>query len=403
MKQLIKSLILIMLTSSLFIGCSDEDGVDASQGPAYVIQSTVQTPDGTRTVFLNVVSDLTGKVDIAEATEFNSFSRFKVYNGKIYVFDSENVEVVRFAVDENNDLVEEDKFSMAGLGVSGFFPSNAIVSEQYAVSIAGGIRKLVFWDPSSMEITGTIDYPDIIPESFRTGFGESIDEDGRVFFGYSGFDFDTFSNQPGVRLLIVDAVNQTLEPLFDKDIAAGTDGAVDGNGNYYHNADAYFGLARYHPAPENRETVQSIQRINRGENTFDPTFRVLASDITNEGYQQIAIDGFQIVGDRFAAVFLAASEEEILADPQAVFGGLPRKLYTGSTTDWKGVEIAFDDAEKTLNGVFTVDGEFYVVASNLANRGSTDFSNDLYRITTFNTLEKLSSTVGWLENFAKIR
>ena len=402
MKRMSKILILTTFTSFIFFACSDDDATP-SQNPAYIIQSTVQTPDGTRTVFLNLISSLTDEVDITEAIEFNSNSRFKVYNGKVYVFDSENVEVIRFGLDDSNDLIQEDKFSMVGIGVSGFGPSNAIVSEQHAVSLVQGIRKLVFWNPSTMEITGTIDYPDIIPESFRSGFGAAVDADGRVFIGFSGFDFATFSNQPGARLFIIDPFSQTLETIFDEEISAGTDGAVDGNGDYYLSADAYFGFGRYR-VTENRDTIQTIQRVNRGENTFDPTFDLLVSDITDEGYPQMGAGGLQIKGDLFTAILLAGTDEEILANPQAAFSGtMPRKLYTGSTTDWKGTEIVFNDDTKVLNVVFVVDGEFYAVASDPQTSGSTNFGNDLYRLTEDNTLEKLTTTFGWFENMARIR
>ena len=397
---------LLLMAGSLLTACGDDDNATPSAGPAYIIQSTVQTPDGTRTIYFNILSSLTDEVDIANATEFNSNSRMKVYNGKVYVFDSENVEVIRFSVDENNNLVEEDKFSMVGLGVSGFGSANAIVSDQHAVSLVQGIRQLVFWNPSTMEITGTLDYPDIIPGSFRAGLGEAVDNDGRVFFGFSGFDFATFSNQPGTRLLIVDPISQTVETIFNQNIAAGTDGAADGNGDYYHNADAYFGFGRYLVA-ENRDTIQTIQRINRGENTFDPSFNLLASDMTNEGYLQIAPGGFNINGDRFVAVMIAGTEEEISANPRAALqqASLGRKLYVGSTSDWKGTEVAFSDDTKFPANILVVDGAFYLIASDPAGGGSADvFVNDLYRINTDdNTLEKLTSTVGWFENMARIR
>lgn len=401
MKQTIKSLILTMLASSMFFACSDDEPT-RSQAPAYIIQSTVQTPDNTRTVYLNLISDLTDEVDITDAIEFNSNSRFTTYDGKVYVFDSENVEVIRFGVGENNDLIEEDKFSMAGLGVSGFGSANAIVSEQHAVSQVQGIRKLVFWNPSTMEITGTVDYPDIVPELFRSGGGDA-DADGRVFFGYSGFHFPTRSNKSGVHLLIVDPFTQTMHTIFDEDIAAGTDGTVDGNGDFYLSADAYLGFGRY-MATENKETTQTIQRIKRGENTFDPTFDLPVSDITSEGYPQISLWGLQIMGDRFTAIILEASEEELAANPQSLLGLTPRKLYIGSTSDWKGTEVAFNDDMKVPNSVFVVEGEFYVVASDPQVGATTAPGNDLFRLnTTNNTLEKLTTTFGWFENMARIR
>ncbi len=406
-KPTIKNLLLLLLVGSIIFACSEDDDMAGPTGePAFIIQSTVQTPDGTRTVYFNVLSSLTDEVDIADATEFNSNSRMMVYNGKVYVFDSENVEIIRFSVDENNDLVEEDKLSVVGLGVSGFGSSNAIVSDEHAIAFVQGVRQFVFWNPSTMEITGTLDYPDIIPEAHRAGFNASIDGNGRVFYGFSGFDFATFSNKPGARIIIIDPVAQTAETIFDENIAAGTEGAIDGNGDYYFSADAYFGFGRYLVA-ENRDTVQTIRRINRGESTFDPSFNMLVSDITDEGYPQLGIGGLRINGDRFITVLTAGTEEEIAANAQAAIfqASLGRKLYVGSTSDWKGTEVPFNDPSKALNVVFPINGELYVVATNSdpSVGGSTDLVNDLYRLTENNTLEKLTSTPGFFENMARIR
>lgn len=407
-EEMIKKLLLLVLLGSpfLFTGCSDDDDNDPVGEPAFIIQSTVQTPDGTRTVYFNVLSSLTDEVDIADATEFNSNSRMKVYNGKVYVFDSENVEIIRFGIDENNDLIEEDKLSVIGLGASGFGGTNAIVSEQHAIAFVQGIRQFVFWNPSTMEITGTLDYPDIVPDAFRAGFTAPFDNDGRVFYGFSGFDFATFSNKPGARLVIIDPVTQTAETIFDENIAAGTEGAIDGNGDYYFSADAYFGFGRYLVA-ENRDKIQTIQRVRRGENTFDPSFNLLASELTDDNVPQMSSGGFHIVGDRFFAVLNGGTDEEIAANPQAALfsASLGRNLYVGSTADWKGTKIPFNDDTKAFTIVFPIAGEVYVVASSTdpATAGGTDLVNDLYRVTESNTLERLTSTPGFFENMARIR
>ncbi|MEM8895308.1 MAG: hypothetical protein AAGC88_12070 [Bacteroidota bacterium] len=321
-------------TYTLTVGDQSGTGTitDDDLPPAYIIQSTVQTPDGTRTVFFNVISSLSDPVDLADATEFNSNSRMMVANGKVYVFDSENVQVVRFGVDETGNMIEEDVVSMVGLGASGFGGTNAIVSEEHAIAFVQGIRQFVFFNPSSMEITGTLAYPDIIPDAFRAGFNAAVAPDGRVFYGFSGFDFGTFSNQPGARVIIVDPVLQTAETIFDESIAAGTEGAIDSNGDYYFNADAYFGFGRYLVA-ENREPTQTVQRIKLGESSFDPTFNLSATKIAPEGYPQMSAGGFVISGDRFASIYIPASDEEIAANPQgALFAAaLGRQLYAGSS------------------------------------------------------------------------
>ncbi|MEM8895307.1 MAG: hypothetical protein AAGC88_12065, partial [Bacteroidota bacterium] len=55
--------------------------------------------------------------------------------------------------------------------------------------------------------------------------------------------------------------------------------------------------------------------------------------------------GFVISGDRFASIYIPASDEEIAANPQgALFAAaLGRQLYAGSTTNWQATAIPFED------------------------------------------------------------
>ncbi|MEM8894918.1 MAG: hypothetical protein AAGC88_10095, partial [Bacteroidota bacterium] len=204
-------------TYTLTVGGQSGTGTitDNDLPPAYIVQNTVQAPDAPRTIFLNVLSDLTDEIDLADAFEFNGNSRVRVFNGKVYIFDSEQVQVIKYSIDANNVLVEEDRFSLAQLGAEGFLGIIAFVNDEYALVLANGLDQFVIWNPTTMELRGTINRPDDSPDNFSiSNIGTvGVSPDGKVFIGVSGFGFGA-PNTPGARVMIVDPVAGSVDVVF---------------------------------------------------------------------------------------------------------------------------------------------------------------------------------------------
>ena len=401
MKKTTYLFLICLLVNITLISCKDDD---SDSGPtlesAYIVQNTVQAPDAPRTVFVNVLSSLTDEIDLADAFEFNGGARTRVFNGKVYIFDSERLLIIRHTVNENNKLVEEDRFSLSQLGIDSFNPMIAFVNEEYALIIPNGLRQFVIWNPTTMEISATIDFPASIPDPFVTSSLGSINvsPEGKIFIGMSGFNFADFSNVPGARVVIVDPVTESVEVVFDENIASGTEGAFDADGNYYFNANGYYGFGRYVGNP--KDVAQTMTRINQGEPSFDPAFNISSTTIGNQSLPQSIT--MKMNGNEFLAVMVDMTNEELQVNPFSLSQDPPLKLLKGNVQDWESaVEVPFSDGVKSITDIFVIDGSFYGVAREFSNREG--LPSDVYRVTDSNTLEKLTEGVGWVEYIAKIR
>ncbi|MEM9328825.1 MAG: hypothetical protein AAGA85_24380 [Bacteroidota bacterium] len=402
MKPNVYFLLICLVASALLVGCGDDDGeTGPALGSAFIVQNTVQAPDAPRTVFLSVVSNLTDEIDLADAFEFNGGSRARVFNGQVYVFDSENLVVIKHNVDENNLLVEEDRFSVSQLGAASFNSQIAFVNDEYALVLPNGLRQFVIWNPTTMAIRSTIDFPSTIPDPFNTSNIGSINvsSDGKVYMGMAGLDFQNFSNVPGARVTIVDPVTEEVDVIFDETIAAGTEGAFDGDGNYYFNANGYFGLSRYIGIPQ--DAAQTMTRINQGEEAFDPNFNIATTSIGDLGLPQSVT--MKMNGDAFLAIMIDQTDEELQGNPFTLTQEPPVKLLLGTTQTWESaVEVPFSDGLKSITDIFVIDGSFYGVAREFTNSSAESLS-DIYRISDSGTLEKQTEGVGWIEYIARVR
>ncbi|MEM8937844.1 MAG: hypothetical protein AAGC64_00695 [Bacteroidota bacterium] len=388
---------LLFLLLALVSCNNDDDGTNPEDSlpTAYFVQTTVQNNSG-RTVFVNILSSLTDEVDLSQAFEFPGTTRARAFNGKLYIFDSENVEIIRYDISEENDLIEEDRFSMAGTGAGNFVSGIAFVNEEYAVSPFQEIGAFIVWNPTAMEIRGTIDFPTETPDvSFLRIGGAGVDLDGRVYYSIGTFDFTTFANDPGARAFIVDPVANTAELVEDLTASSGISGTIDPNtGDYYYNGEAVAGFGRYNAPPDQQDPAASILRIQRGENRFDPTFNLATSRLNESGYTEVR--NLTIFEDQFAAIIISSLPEEIAENPTVLFGA-PTQLYIGSISDWSGTEISIPDEGHSLSTTFIIDNQLYISSFELESGGG-----NLYRLNSASNLE-LVSEAGGIEAVGRIR
>ncbi|MEM6736806.1 MAG: hypothetical protein AAF620_12135 [Bacteroidota bacterium] len=387
----------------IITGCDDDDGDNVSpiDDAAYLIQVETQSPDGDRLVYMVVLPSLDSAINLDNAIEFSGSARLRTYDEKVYIYDSETMEVLKLEFNENDELVETDKFSMAGTGATFFNGTDAIVSNTGAAVVLGSIGKLVFWSPENMEITAILDLVDDLglPEtaSGLTMYYGGTDASGRAFFSVGTTDFTGFVNHPGARVMIVDPDNQTAEIVEDLSLSQGTSGNLDDDGDYYFVGDAFFTLGRYAIPPF--DTDFSINRINAGTNSFDPDFQLLGTDLNDNGYEEIR--HLSISGDRFVAGVIEASTDSIATWGFDVFSNAQIQLYAGSTSDWKGTKLSGQGNFQFLFSALEVDGDFYFATTDINARDADDFAG-LYKVEGTN-LVKVNETVGFIRQVYRIR
>ncbi len=135
--------------------------------PAYLFVNRVRTGFA-RTNYISILPDLEAReIDLDAAVEVFGPSRFRIYDGDVFVFEGETGEVARYEVAEDLSLEEVGRFSMAGEGVQGFFYlSIAFLSPERAYYVDPAQGRVILWNPQAMEITNTLEVPDLVKEDY---------------------------------------------------------------------------------------------------------------------------------------------------------------------------------------------------------------------------------------------
>ncbi|MEM9720059.1 MAG: hypothetical protein AAGA10_12450 [Bacteroidota bacterium] len=386
---------------TLTIGTQSGSGIitDDDLPVAYFAQVETQTPDGDRLVFMSILPSLSTEIDLSAAVELGGVSRVRTFNGKLYAFSGETFEVTRFGLDENNTPIEEDKFSLAGLGVSNISSSIAFVSETRALYADIILRQFVIWDPTAMEIITSIPFPDEIPQSPQAD-RPIVDFNGRIFLALAGLDFTTFQVTPGATVAIIDPVAETVTVATDETAPAGNVGTLDAAGDYYFTANSYFGLG--HNFNIELQPSPVLLRINNGTSEFDPNFRLDGAATNVDSFPDIL--HFTISENRYVVGVHDDTNGSLSENPGGVFGAFsaPWQLWIGDSNNLDAIRVQENEDELFLFAPFVVDGEFYISPTFIEER-SADDPAPLYRVTDNGTLELVNQTVGFIRRVGRVR
>ncbi|MEM8893111.1 MAG: hypothetical protein AAGC88_00955 [Bacteroidota bacterium] len=386
-------------TYTLTVGGQTGTGTitDDDLPPAYLLQVETQTPEGDRLVYLVVSDQIDDPIDLGEAIEIGGVSRIRSYNGKVYAFNGETLEVIRYGLDETNTPVEEDVFSMANLGLQTFASAIAFASDTRAIYVDANIQQIVIWDPTAMEIVNTIPFGDNFPASAQFD-RPAVNAEGKVYLATVGLDFTTFQVGAGAQVVIIDPVAETVEVVFDETLPSGNVGLLDMAGDYYFTANTYFGIG--HNFNIELQPTPAIYRILNGQNTFDPDFILDGATTNEDGYPDIL--HYTVSGDRYVVVAHDDSTGPLSDKDLFSAFSAPWLLYTGTVGEWNAVRVPAAEGELFLFAPYIVDGEFYTTPTFIDDRGA-DAVNPLYRITASGTLETVTESPGFIRLVERIR
>jgi hypothetical protein len=142
---------------------SDPASNAAVEGPLYVVATVVSTEDSDTGYLLTVPSLEPGTTfDLSNAVEVSpSLAYAKPGSSRFYSATMDDPTITRWQVDDQGTLVPEDDtiISFANLGIRHAWPLDPtqIYSDRKAYFTDDANRRIVVWNPESMEITGTID------------------------------------------------------------------------------------------------------------------------------------------------------------------------------------------------------------------------------------------------------
>jgi len=148
-------------------GCGSDDSSGGNSAgltgtSRYAVHSIVTSPDG-QDGYVTILDSLAQrpKVGLSNAREFSGPSDIWVYEGAVYISGGETPTVTKFTLTNEGQLVDPKVLNFSGRGLTdAAFWNNTFISPTKAYML-NGLAQYIVWNPTTMEITNTVDLPKI--------------------------------------------------------------------------------------------------------------------------------------------------------------------------------------------------------------------------------------------------
>jgi hypothetical protein len=222
---------------------SDPDGTDGdADGEAVYAIGTSVYGDTTSSSYVRVVTslDLKGaEVKLDEAREFAGNSDLSAYQGDLLIADGEKPEIARFEVMDDFALSQVPppvNFGSYGIQSAAFW-NNQFVADDKAYIVNGAVE-LIVWSPQSMEVTGTIELPELAPRdalSAVPGLADrsSVVHDGKFYLPLYWTDESYADRTDDSVIVVVDVASDTVEGMIVANCPGLDYGTVDDEGKLH--------------------------------------------------------------------------------------------------------------------------------------------------------------------------
>jgi hypothetical protein len=384
---------------SSLLACSDDDvkTVEAPltpAGDAYVVSSLVFTADDTVSTVSLLDSLGPQTIDYGQAREFSGQADMWVFDGHVFVSNAETSTITKLDVVDGT-LVERGVLSFASYGLTSFgFWLNTFVSAEKAYFI-NDTAELIVWDPSTMQITGSVPLP--VPaerQGFRlfTAYSDraAVLKDGLLYLPFYWTDDSFFAFTPDSRVVVLDVATDAVV----QEIAApcpGLDYATrDEQGNIY--------LSSWVYAPGGAAVLAQ------------PSTCVF--EIPAQGEPHVAFDVASVTGGRQGGVLRALSGGRallsVLHDERFAPSDTPSVQDLTFAANWRF--WSYDFASATATPIETVDwnagaqysydigGKTYMLVA------AADYSaTTIYDVGDGLTPTPLFDTTGWSTRLFEVR
>ncbi|AUX48183.1 hypothetical protein SOCE26_097140 [Sorangium cellulosum] len=395
--------VVVLLTGALG-GCADDETPgpvgQSGGGDAFVVATRVWDDTSTNSYFHVLPSlEQATAVDPSQALEVPGSARLFAFEGLGWfgLGESESPTISRYTLDDGGALVKGDAISLQPFGVQSLWPTNYVVSptKVYHPDRAG--EQLVVWNPTTMEVQGTIPLPDTAREGYLALYGYGWVLRGKtLLFSVGWFDWKTTDTiLPETGLVAIDTETDTVV-RFDVDDRCGgiTQSVETASGDAYFVSSGLAGAA-YHL--ERLETEPCALRIAKGADAFDPDFALRLSELTGGA---IAGDPIPAGGD---SLFLRVFDEDLatIGEDTKTSGvtGQPAWHWWRWDTATNEAAAIPELAPSPANvSFFEVDGRVFTIDE---KSGSTE--STLIELTAEGGPKLGLTTPGYLHGLAKVR
>lgn len=322
-------------------GCAGaSDGVDAGRAAraetAVVLAVLTRNPDDTfQTYLLASEQAPSGEVDFSRALELPD-ALVTQNEEAIFVGDNERITLQRYEVNDDYSFTMTGEFSLQSYGVDYINNEPLFFSPTRAYYVDAPRAQIITFNPTSMEITGDIQVPELLREDYVVWLGPSKRIGDRYLANvlYTDESWTATAPDSTVGIIIEDDPAYPIRLLRDERGVGALLSFVNDEGDFYFAADGLAGelsLAKLQDVPSSR-----VLRVRRGEDAVDPSFLLDLGEILNTP----ATFGFWPVSESKFVVQAWASDvaPEMVLEPGE--GGWGKPYY-----DWWFVDSESGDAQ----------------------------------------------------------
>jgi hypothetical protein len=254
----------------------------------------------------------------------------------IFVGDNERITLQRYEVNADYSFTMTGELSLQGYGVDYINNEPLFFSPTSAYYVDAPRGQIITFNPSSMEITGDIQVPELLREDYVVWLGPPQRVGNRYLANvlYTDEDWTATPADSTVGVIIEEDQSEPIQLLRDDRGVGAYLSFADESGDFYFAADGLSGnlaLSKLQDVPTSR-----VLRVREGQNVVDPSFMLDLGQLLNTP----ATFGFWPVTSTQFVVQAWASD----VDPETVLepgeGGWGTSYY-----DWMLIDAKSGEAE----------------------------------------------------------
>lgn len=274
---------LLALVGLAACGGDDDDSDGAPAAEVWALSSVTIDVSGSRTTYVQTLTSLDiDEVDNDDALEISGNGTVQVVGGKVYAGLAESPEVRRYAIDEAGRLQADGSITFLNEGLQRASFGNVMVSPTKAYQVSTEQYKVIVWNPTTLEITGSVDLAALRHPTLDVEFWTVTAHEGRVYVPVRYVDWDNGIIDRSVVLAVIDAeTDQLVATLRDERCHSGGRPVFTPDGDAYVVADGRTWSAQLFATVAGQAAPPTcLLRIPAGQLAFDPDYLVELPSIT---------------------------------------------------------------------------------------------------------------------------
>lgn len=210
---------LAILSTWSFSGCESDDSNPANPDLSSEVNFAISTVSGAwpdQTTYIQGVESLDfTSIGNESAIELTGSARTVSYNGSVYAsLFGAPANLVKYSMNVDGTPNEEERIVVPGANTFStiYFQSETVA---YA-TVAGGISKLIIFDPSTMRISDEVSLTGIteaFPEATRTYYQDMMERDGKLFMGVH-YENNFVPVNDNAYVAVIDLSTNTVEKVI---------------------------------------------------------------------------------------------------------------------------------------------------------------------------------------------